>query len=78
MPTKGFLLLVADQADEVVIVERSAHRNGGLRLGWLRLLSSQGTQGATHRTDQITQVSRGALSEKPSLWRQAAPSSLGG
>jgi hypothetical protein len=59
MAPKDFLLLAADQADEVVIVDRSAHRDGGLRFGWLGLLSTKGTERLADCTDQIAQVGHG-------------------
>jgi hypothetical protein len=47
--SKGFLLLAADQADEVVIVDRAAHRDGGLRFDRLGRLSTEGTERAGDR-----------------------------
>ena len=44
MTPKGFLLLAADQADEVILLDRAAHRHSGLRFGRLGLLSAEGTQ----------------------------------
>jgi len=40
---KDFLRLAADKTDEVILVDRTAHRDGGLQFGWLGLLSTEGT-----------------------------------
>jgi hypothetical protein len=57
--TKGFLLLAADQADEVVIVDRATHRHGGRRFCGLWLLSTDGTERPGDPTDQIAQIGWG-------------------
>ena len=44
MAPKDFLLLAADQTGEVVVLDRAAHRDGGLRLGRLGLLSTEGAE----------------------------------
>jgi hypothetical protein len=59
MPSKGFLLLAADQADELILPDRTAHRHGGLRFGrgWLGLLSTERRERAANRLDQVTEIS---------------------
>jgi len=59
MAPKGFLLPAADQADEVIVLDRPAHRDSGLRLGRLRLRSTEGAERPGNRTDQIAQIGRG-------------------
>ena len=61
MASKNFLRLAADQADEVVIVDRPARRDSGLRFGRRRLadLSTEGLERAANRTDQIPQIGHG-------------------
>jgi len=59
MATKDSLPLAANQTREVFVLNRAAHRDGGLRFGWLRLLSTDAIQSAADRTDQITEVGRG-------------------
>jgi hypothetical protein len=59
MAPKGFLLLAANQTGEVFVSNRAAHSDGGLRLGWLGLLSTEGIQSVADRTDQIAQIGHG-------------------
>jgi hypothetical protein len=59
MAPKRSLSLATDKADEVIVLNRSGHRDGGLRLGWLGLLSTESTENLADCTDQIAQISRG-------------------
>jgi hypothetical protein len=58
MAPKGFLLVATDKADEVVIVDRAAHRDGGFRVDRLGLLSTEGTERPADGANQIAQIGR--------------------
>jgi hypothetical protein len=57
MAPKNFLLLAADQADEVIVPDRPADGHGGLRFG-LGMLLTERIERARNRADQIAQVGR--------------------
>jgi hypothetical protein len=59
MAPKSFLLLATDQTREVVVSNRAADRDGGLRFDWLGLLSTKAPERPANRTDQIAQIGRG-------------------
>ena len=59
MAPKDSLVLAADQADQVIVPDRAAHRDGGLRSGWLSLLSTESIESTADRTEQIAQIGRG-------------------
>ena len=56
MAPQDFLLLAANEADEVIIADRAAHRHSRLRLRRLGLLSTEGAERPGDRADQIAQI----------------------
>jgi hypothetical protein len=56
---KCFLLLAADQADEMIVMDRTADWHGRLRRGRLRLRLTEGAERSGNRTDQIAQLGHG-------------------
>jgi hypothetical protein len=55
MAPEDFLLLAADQADEVIVLDRPAHRHGGVRFNrsWLGLLPTEDVKRVADRLDQV-------------------------